>query len=120
METRDLTDTAFKFGTTPFYFLRHGETPESRDGILQGQSESELNATGRGMAEAAAKSLSCSHNPAAGKKRWSCTARARPCRIRRATSMLPAIIISSIASYSSRIWRWSKNAVNGSPKTYVR
>jgi len=53
-----LSDTAFEFGATPFYFLRHGETPESRDGILQGQSETELNAAGRAMAEDAARSLS--------------------------------------------------------------
>ncbi len=53
-----MADTTFEFGTTPFYFLRHGETPESRAGILQGQSETQLNAAGREMAESAARSLS--------------------------------------------------------------
>ena len=50
-------DTSFEFGVTPFYFLRHGETRESRDGILQGQNESELNPRGRQMAETAAEAL---------------------------------------------------------------
>ncbi len=48
----------FEYGVTPFYFLRHGETYESREGILQGQSETELNTAGRRMAEDAAKVLS--------------------------------------------------------------
>ena len=48
----------FEFGITPFYFLRHGETRESREGILQGQNETELNTAGRRMAEAAANVLS--------------------------------------------------------------
>jgi len=48
---------SFVFGVTPFYFLRHGETPETEKGILQGQSESELSATGRKTAEAAAARL---------------------------------------------------------------
>ncbi len=52
-----MADPAFTFGTTPFYFLRHGETDESRAGILQGQNETELNAVGRQMAEAAAEVL---------------------------------------------------------------
>ena len=50
-------DSTFAFGITPFYFLRHGETRESRDGILQGQNETELNPNGRRMAEAAAEAL---------------------------------------------------------------
>jgi len=53
-----LADPTFQFGTTPFYFLRHGETRESRDGILQGQNETELNTAGRQMAENAANVLS--------------------------------------------------------------
>ena len=52
-----MTDSTFEFGTTPFYVLRHGETPESRDGVLQGQNETELTAAGRKMAEDAAQSL---------------------------------------------------------------
>ena len=48
----------FEFGVTPFYFLRHGETRESRAGILQGQNETELTIGGRQMAEAAAQALS--------------------------------------------------------------
>ena len=58
MEIRDLANATFEFGTTPFYFLRHGETPESRDGILQGQSETQLTAVGREMAETAGHRLS--------------------------------------------------------------
>ena len=57
METRDLADKTFAFGTTPFYFLRHGETPESRDGVLQGQNETLLTAAGRKMAENAGHRL---------------------------------------------------------------
>jgi len=53
-----LAESAFKFGITPFYFLRHGETYESRVGIVQGQSETQLNSTGRKMAETAAEALS--------------------------------------------------------------
>lgn len=53
-----MADSTFEFGTTPFYFLRHGETRESREGILQGQNETELNSVGRQMAETAAKALS--------------------------------------------------------------
>lgn len=47
----------FVFDVTPFYFLRHGETPESQSGILQGQTETELNAMGRKAAEKAAAHL---------------------------------------------------------------
>ena len=50
--------SSFEFGVTPFYFLRHGETHESRTGITQGQNETELNPDGRRMAEDAAKALS--------------------------------------------------------------
>jgi len=56
-EIRILDDSAFDFGTTPFYFLRHGETFESREGIVQGQNDTELNTAGRQMAEAAAEAL---------------------------------------------------------------
>ncbi len=58
METCALSQSAFKFGTTPFYFLRHGETYESREGIVQGQNDTELNTAGRKMAEDAAEALS--------------------------------------------------------------
>ena len=47
----------FQFGVTPFYFLRHGETRESRRGILQGQTETELTALGRKTAEDVAPRL---------------------------------------------------------------
>lgn len=47
----------FKFEETPFYFLRHGETPESQRGIVQGQTDTELNANGRRAAERAALRL---------------------------------------------------------------
>ena len=59
-EPRDrlLQGAHFEYGVTPFYFLRHGETHENREGILQGQNETELNSTGHQMAEAAAEALS--------------------------------------------------------------
>ena len=53
-----LREPRFEYGVTPFYFLRHGETYESREGILQGQSETELSAVGRRMAEDAAETVS--------------------------------------------------------------
>lgn len=53
-----MTDSAFEFGTTPFYFLRHGQTNENREGIVQGQNDTELNTAGRKMAEDAAEALS--------------------------------------------------------------
>ena len=56
-----MDDTGFEFGVTPFYFLRHGETFESEEGILQGQSETELTPLGRRTAERAAESLSKVH-----------------------------------------------------------
>jgi len=56
-ETPTLVDSPFVFGTTPFYFLRHGETHESRQGIVQGQNETELNSNGRKLIEGAAESL---------------------------------------------------------------
>ena len=53
-----MAETGFEFGVTPFYFLRHGETYESEQGILQGQSETDLTAQGRRSAERAAELLS--------------------------------------------------------------
>ncbi len=47
----------FVFGKSPFYFARHGETEASRDGILQGQSETRLTSTGRRSAETLAMTL---------------------------------------------------------------
>ena len=47
----------FIFDVTPFYFLRHGETSESKKGILQGQTETELNGKGRWTAEQAGERL---------------------------------------------------------------
>ena len=52
-----MTVSDFEFGVTPFYFLRHGETHENLNGIVQGQSESELNLEGRRTAEKAALAL---------------------------------------------------------------
>ncbi len=51
------TISAFEFGVTPFYFLRHGETDANLNGILQGQDETLLNAKGRRSAESAAHRL---------------------------------------------------------------
>ena len=48
---------SFKFGRAPFYFLRHGETPESRNRILQGQTDTLLTREGRQTAERAALAL---------------------------------------------------------------
>ena len=48
---------SFKFGMAPFYFLRHGETPESRNRVLQGQTDTALTRKGRQTAEQAALAL---------------------------------------------------------------
>jgi len=52
-----LHSPAFVHGRSPFHFLRHGETRENRDGILQGQSDTELTAAGQEMALTAAQVL---------------------------------------------------------------
>ena len=60
-QTRASTAERFEFGVSPFYFLRHGETPANEAGLLQGQKETEetvLNATGRQTALRAAATLS--------------------------------------------------------------
>ncbi|MGD1871243.1 MAG: histidine phosphatase family protein [Neomegalonema sp.] len=44
--------------TTPFLFLRHGETAWNREGRVQGQHAAPLNDTGRAQAVAAAAALS--------------------------------------------------------------
>lgn len=53
----DLTGANFRFGVTPFYFVRHGETDDSERGIVQGQEETVLNNEGRLTAWRAAKLL---------------------------------------------------------------
>ena len=53
-----MSESKFEFGITPYYFLRHGETPQTQEGIVQGQMESELNALGRQTSEKAANILS--------------------------------------------------------------
>ncbi|MDJ0951952.1 MAG: histidine phosphatase family protein [Alphaproteobacteria bacterium] len=58
LKERALQGPRFEYGVTPFYFLRHGETYESREGILQGQNETELSTVGRRMAEDAAETVS--------------------------------------------------------------
>ena len=57
----NLTEAAFQFGATPFYFLRHGETDDSQHGIVQGQEETVLNDEGRLTAWKAARLLSPIH-----------------------------------------------------------
>ena len=47
----------FEFGVTPFYFLRHGETNENKNGIVMGQNDADLNPLGRRHAEEAGKRL---------------------------------------------------------------
>ena len=58
LRERAVQGPCFEYGVTPFYFLRHGETYESRNGILQGQSETELSSVGRRMSEDAAETVS--------------------------------------------------------------
>ncbi len=48
---------AFEFESTPFYFLRHGETPENQAGVLQGQTDTTLTPSGRRTAEEAGRLL---------------------------------------------------------------
>ncbi|MDH3233395.1 MAG: histidine phosphatase family protein [Alphaproteobacteria bacterium] len=50
-------ENGFEFGVTPFYFLRHGETDDSRTGVLQGQRETQLNAEGLRQAERVGRRL---------------------------------------------------------------
>lgn len=52
-----MSDGRFKFGASPFYFARHGETNDSERGILQGQRNTELNKTGLISAEKCARAL---------------------------------------------------------------
>lgn len=47
-----LERSRFTFGRSAFYFARHGETFESRNGIVQGQTDTKLTDTGRLSAEA--------------------------------------------------------------------
>ena len=50
-------DNRFIFGKTPFFFVRHGHTPQSELGILQGQTDTELNSNGLSAAERSAHAL---------------------------------------------------------------
>ena len=43
--------------TAKIYFVRHGETDENRQGLIQGQLDTELNAIGLEQSEAVAKEL---------------------------------------------------------------
>lgn len=52
-----MEDSIFRFGVTPFYFLRHGETRESVNGILQGQKDTRMLDKGRQSARKAAAAL---------------------------------------------------------------
>ncbi len=56
-----MTEGAFRFGNTPFYFLRHGETSDGELGLVQGQDESVLSDEGRLTAWKAARILSPIH-----------------------------------------------------------
>ncbi len=49
--------TGFLFGKSDFYFVRHGETHETKNGIVQGHMESLLTETGRASAETLAEML---------------------------------------------------------------
>ena len=57
----DLTGATFQFGTSPFYFVRHGETDHTERGIVQGQEETVLNDEGRLSAWKAATLLAPVH-----------------------------------------------------------
>jgi len=57
MRERTEVSDSFEFGVAPFYFLRHGETLESRMSIVQGQTDTVLTLTGRQTAEQAALTL---------------------------------------------------------------
>ena len=52
-----MSDRPYKFGTTPFFFVRHGETHESEREITQGQFESQLSSAGFAAAERSARVL---------------------------------------------------------------
>lgn len=60
-KVRILNENSFQFETTPFYFLRHGETNDSEHDIVQGQEETVLNDEGRLSAWRAAKLLVPAH-----------------------------------------------------------
>ena len=47
----------FEFGVTPFYFLRHGETRETEQGLNQGQNDTRLIPKGRKSALKAVEAL---------------------------------------------------------------
>ncbi|NNG03767.1 MAG: histidine phosphatase family protein [Inquilinus sp.] len=57
MEGHGLEASSFEFGVTPFYFLRHGETRENEEGIVQGQNDTRLIAKGRQSAQRAGEAL---------------------------------------------------------------
>jgi len=65
---------SFTFGLTSFYFLRHGETSESKRGILQGQTETELDDVGLKSAAQAGERLAgariCSIYASPLKRAW--------------------------------------------------
>jgi broad specificity phosphatase PhoE len=52
-----MTNLSFDFKTTPFFFVRHGETDENRNQRVMGQLDRPLNDHGIGQAHAAAKIL---------------------------------------------------------------
>ena len=52
-----MTGPDFDFRTTPFFFLRHGETDDNRDKLVMGQLDKPLNERGIGQAKAAAQVL---------------------------------------------------------------
>jgi probable phosphoglycerate mutase len=52
-----MNDDRFVYGMTPFYFVRHGQTPQNERGIVQGQSDTELNRNGISSAEKSALAL---------------------------------------------------------------
>ena len=52
-----MSDSGFVFGSTPFYFVRHGQTRENEREIVQGQRDTELNRNGLGSAERSAEAL---------------------------------------------------------------
>jgi probable phosphoglycerate mutase len=56
-EAAAMSDRGFVFGSTPFYFVRHGQTHENEREIVQGQGDTKLNKLGLDSAERSAEKL---------------------------------------------------------------
>lgn len=111
--------------STPFFLIRHGETDWNREGRLQGQSDTPLNARGRDQASAAGRSLRAllrrrGVEPAQVAYVASPLARARATmeRVRLALDLQPAVYDTtddlkelSFGAWEGRTWRELKTLV---------